>query len=115
MPQTMRIQTPPPRRKIQKFQTHRHNNPRHRQPGPRRPRPLRLPVFLETKPTPHHVLDDSHYYIRSHVVRVVPVPPFEIRYMPGVHSDAENGPKSQYGFRFLAAFIETEYSDHGVI
>lgn len=115
MPQTMRIQTPSPRRKIQQLQTHRKNNPRNHQPRPRSPRAPWILIPAITEPTPHDILNNAHHDIRRHIIRIIPMPELQIRHMRSVQRNAQSSPSPQYRLRLPSPLIQPQDPNRRII
>lgn len=111
----MRIQTSPPRWKVQQLKAHRQQNPRNDKPRPHCPEPSALPVFLKAEPAPQTILHDPNDHVRRHVVCVIPFVPFQIHNVRDVHAAAQRGPESQQAFCSCPPPIHTKDPYRSVI
>jgi len=111
----MRIQAPPPRREVKELQSHSHHNPGDHQSRPRRPHPPRLPILLDTEPSPQRILSNPQHNIRRHVVRIIPSIPLQIRDMHREQPNTKPRPSPQERLRFLSPLIQPKYADRRII
>src|SRR5271168_1749114 len=92
MPQAVSINHAPERWEIEQLETHGQDYPCNNEPGPDGPCLVQLPIPPNAEPCPKHVLNDTHHYIGSHVVRIVPAPARQVRHVRNIQADTERGP-----------------------
>jgi len=112
MPKTVCINSTPPRREIEQFQTHGKDNPCDDQTRPCRPHALRLLVSADTEPTPDQVLNNADRDISSHIVGVVEAPEGQIAHMCRVKNSTEQNPSAQHRATLRCILIQPENPHH---